>query len=160
MSKKTEKVIVSACLLGIPSRYDGGHSKNDELIRKLSGKVVIAVCPEELGRLATPRPAAEIKGSGDGGCDTQIGTADGASVLDGIARVIDIDGTDVTSNFIKGAEETLRIAMNNQVTRAYLKEKSPSCGVNIIKQKGSDTTGIGVLTALLKKNNIETIGVT
>ncbi len=157
MSKKAEKVIVSSCLLGRPTRYDGGHSKNDDLISKLAGKVVIAVCPEELGGLGTPRPAAEIKGSGDGG--SIIGNTDGASVLDGKARVMNVNSKDTTESFIKGAEETLRIARENLATRAYLKEKSPSCGVTVIKKGNKDCEGSGVTTALLRLNNIETIGI-
>ncbi len=140
-------VIVSACLLGLPTRYDGGDSRNGELIKKLAGKVIIALCPEELGGLPTPRPAAEIK-DGDGSC-----------VLDGTACVKTPCGGDVTANFIKGAKEVLRVAGLNRVARAYLKEKSPSCAVNIIKKHGKDYAGSGVTAELLKRNNIETIGV-
>ncbi len=154
-----ETIIVSACLLGIPSRYDGGDSKNEELISRLAGKVIIAVCPEELGGLPTPRPAAEIKGSDDGVCVTTPGNADGASVLDGMARVVAKDGKEVTKDFIRGAEETLRIAKKNQATQAYLKEKSPSCGVTTIKRGNRDCKGSGVTTELLKRNKIETIGI-
>ncbi len=171
MSEKTETIIVSACLLGIPSRYDGGHSKNDEFIKGLAGKVVIAICPEELGGLPTPRPAAEIKAgdaaknrcvperSENNGCVTTIGSADGASVLDGMAKVMNIDGKEVTENFIKGAEETLQIARKNQATRAYLKEKSPSCGVTTIKSNNKDCKGSGVTAELLRRDKIKTIGV-
>ncbi|VAV84745.1 Uncharacterized protein YbbK [hydrothermal vent metagenome] len=144
----TEAVIVSACLLGLPTRYDGGDSRSNELIKKLAGKVIIAVCPEELGGLSTPRPCSEITGDGTG-----------ADVLDGTACVQTSSGTEVTANFIKGAQEVLRIARLNKVTKAYLKEKSPSCGVKIIKQHGKDYAGSGVTAELLKRNKIETIGV-
>ena len=159
-NKDGKTIIVSACLLGIPTRYDGGDSRNDELISELAGVVVIAICPEELGGLPTPRSAAEIKDNAEGRCAPDGPKApEGAGVLDGTACVVTKDGTDVTSNFIKGAEEVLRIARDNQVTRAYLKEKSPSCGLDLIKKDGNNHEGSGVTTALLKKNNIETIGI-
>ena len=54
------KILVSACLLGIPCRYDGA-GKADPAIEKLrqGGHTLIPVCPEILGGLPTPRPPAE-----------------------------------------------------------------------------------------------------
>jgi len=157
-----ETVIVSSCLLGLPARYDGGDSKSNELIARLSGKVVIAVCPEGLGGLPTPRPAAEIKAGNDNADAPYVPDVrcvpDGSSVLDGSACVTTSCGEDVTASFIRGAEECLSIARINQVSRAYLKEKSPSCGVSIIKKDGTPCAGSGVTAELLKRNNIETTG--
>jgi uncharacterized protein YbbK (DUF523 family) len=143
----SEAIIVSACLLGLPTRYDGGECKDAELISRLGGDIIIALCPEQLGGLSTPRAPSEITGG------------DGTSVLDGTAKVKDAENTDVTEAFIKGAEEVLRIALLNSVSKAYLKEKSPSCGVNLIKKNNKDQKGSGVLAALLKKNNIEVIAI-
>ena len=57
------KILVSACLLGIPCRYDGA-GKADPAIEKLrqGGHTLIPVCPEILGGLPTPRPPAERRG--------------------------------------------------------------------------------------------------
>lgn len=151
-TKKT--VIVSACLLGLPTRYDGGDCRSPELIQQLSGFITIALCPEELGGLTTPRRGAEIS------------EGDGRDVLKDTACVVTtneadagLEQTNVTANFIKGAEEVLRIARLNSVNLAYLKEKSPSCGVNLIKKNREDQKGMGVTAALLKENGIETIGI-
>ena len=59
------KVIMSACLLGVPCRYDGGHSRNETAMHHKKTYQLIPVCPEEAGGLLTPRPPAEIVG-GDG----------------------------------------------------------------------------------------------
>ena len=60
------KVVISACLLGVRCRYDGGHSRNETAMNQTKTYQLIPVCPEESGGLLTPRPPAEIVG-GDGG---------------------------------------------------------------------------------------------
>jgi len=57
--------------------------------------------------------------------------------------VYDEKDRDVTNEFIKGAQATLEIAQNNNIKKAILKSKSPSCGID------------GVSTALLKRQGIE-----
>jgi uncharacterized protein YbbK (DUF523 family) len=66
---------------------------------------------------------------------------------------------DVTSSFIKGAEEVLKIVRLTGARRAVLKENSPSCGVEAIKRDNKTVPGAGVTTALLKKQGIEVKGV-
>ena len=139
----SETVIVSACLLGVNCRYDGGNSLDESLIRQLKNSHVVPVCPEQLGGLPTPRVAAEISGG------------DGFDVLSGLAKVVNIEDEDVSAQFIKGAKETLEIARLIGAKRAYLKEKSPSCGVNLIKREGLEKSGSGVLAALFSKEGIE-----
>lgn len=140
-------VLISACLIGIRSRYDGSDARREELLRELDGITLIPVCPEQLGGLPTPRPKAEIE------------RGDGSWVLDGKSRVIDEDGCDRTASFIKGAEEVLRIAHTVGATRAILKEKSPSCGVRLICREEKEVEGYGVTTALLKRAGVRTEGV-
>ena len=65
---------------------------------------------------------------------------------------------DVTENFIKGAEESLKIAKMFNCSQALLKEGSPSCGCNLIYDgtfTGNKISGRGVTAALFKENNIE-----
>ncbi|AOY76435.1 DUF523 domain-containing protein [Clostridium formicaceticum] len=136
-------ILVSACLLGVNCRYDGTNNKNLELIKLLSEKNIFPVCPEELGELTTPRPPAEIQGR---------------EVLEKKGRVMNTDGQDVTEAFIKGAEETLKLAEENGVTTAILKARSPSCGSGKIYDgsfTGTLTEGDGVTAALLKRKNIK-----
>jgi uncharacterized protein YbbK (DUF523 family) len=144
---KGEAVIVSACLLGIRSRYDGTDSYNEEAAASLKGSIVIPVCPEQLCGLPTPRPEAMIT------------TGDGTTVLQGKALVKDSAGEDVTKRFMKGAEEVLRIARLTGARRAVLKEKSPSCGVKSISRENKTVSGMGVTAALLRSVGIELKGV-
>ncbi len=141
--KTLKPIIVSACLLGIRSRYDGRHALSPKAMRALKGRCVIPVCPEQLGGLPTPRPKACIQG----------GT--GIEVLEGRAIVDDETGTDVTGYFIKGATETLKIAALTGAQEALLKEKSPSCGVSFIRKGRRIVKGRGVCAAILEKNGIK-----
>lgn len=100
-----KNILISACLLGRECRYDGKHSKLDLLNNaKLNW---IPICPEELGNLGTPRPAAEMQSNG---------------------KVITESGEDVSEQFNDGANKSLKIAKENNCKTAILKSKSPSCG--------------------------------
>ena len=112
-------IIVSACLLGENCKYSGGNNKAENVIKYLEGKEYILVCPEQLGKLSTPRDPSEI---------ITEGNKDGNDVLDKNIKVLSNKGVDVTANFIKGAEETLKIAKEHNVKKAILKAGSPSCG--------------------------------
>jgi uncharacterized protein YbbK (DUF523 family) len=148
MEGENSVIIVSACLAGINCKYNGGNNL-DERIKKLvkEGKA-IPVCPEQLGGCPTPRPAAEISG----------GT--GADVLDGKCSVIRKNGEDVTRGFLKGAEETLRIARTAGAREAILKARSPSCGSGTIYDgtfSGRTAEGNGVTAELLLRNGIRVL---
>lgn len=140
-------VIVSACLLGINTRYDGGNAADHELLKSLKDKNIIPVCPEQLGGLSTPRPRSEITNN------------NGKDVLEGRAKVIDERGKDVTANFVKGAEEVLKIARLTGAKEVVLKENSPSCGVNSICRGKARIKGAGVTTALLEKAGMKITGI-
>ncbi len=137
--------LVSACLIGINCRFDGKNSLSERLKEFLDGKEYIPICPEQLGGLPTPRPSCRFYGG------------DGDAVLRGESRLVNSDGVDVTQNFIRGAEESLKIARATKSTHAVLKERSPSCGVNEIYIEDSNARGMGVTAALLKKEGIEII---
>jgi uncharacterized protein YbbK (DUF523 family) len=110
-----EKILVSACLLGVRCRYDGTSRYRPELLARLSGAHLIPVCPEQLGGLTTPRSPCRFEGGS------------GEAVLAGRARLVDDGGADRTENFIRGAEEAARIARELAAGRAVLKAGSPSC---------------------------------
>ena len=132
-------VLVSACLLGVACRYDG-KSKPVESVVKLADKfTLIPFCPEVYGGLTTPRLPSEIVGD----------------------KVLHNDGTDVTAQYKKGAEEALRIAKLYNCKYAILKEKSPSCGKGKIYSGNFDRTlvdGDGITTRLLTENGITVLG--
>ena len=131
-------VLVSACLLGVPCRYDG-QSKRHPLAQKLCRRHrVIPVCGEIFGGLPTPRPPAEICGQ----------------------RVVTRDGTDVTAAYRRGAEAVLELARLTGAEAAVLKERSPSCGSGTIYDgtfTGTLAAGDGVTAELLKANGIKVI---
>jgi len=140
--------ICSACLLGINCNYKGKSKPSGRLIEEFNHGEVFPVCPEVLGGQSIPRPNAEISGGS------------GVDVLEGKARVIEPDGKDVTDEFVKGAEEVLRIAKAIGSKEAIMKQRSPSCGCGQIYDgtfSGNVISGDGVTTALLKKNGIRVI---
>ena len=141
-------LIVSACLAGINCKYNGKNNLDMEIEKLVREGEAIPVCPEQLGGCPTPRPTAEISG----------GT--GAEVLDGKARVVRNNGDDATEEFVRGAEEVLRIAKLSGAKKAVLKSKSPSCGCGIIYDgtfSGKTVEGNGVTAELLLRNGIEVV---
>ena len=141
-------ILVSACLLGVRCRHDGRDRFEPGLRERAGpGAVLVPVCPEELGGLGTPRPAAElVGGSGD-------------AVLDGRARVIDATGRDVTAAFLDGARRSLAIARAAGASEAWLTERSPSCGCSATHVGGSVVPGQGVAAALLSREGLRTQGI-
>jgi uncharacterized protein YbbK (DUF523 family) len=123
--------IVSLCLVGISCRYTGQDCLVEKVKRLVEKKEAIPLCPEQLGGLPTPRSPAEIKGG------------KGEDVLKGRARVVNREGVEVTAQFIKGAEEVLKLARLVGAKRAILKRRSSSCGRE------------GVTAALLRREGIE-----
>ncbi len=149
MSKK--KILVSACLLGEKCRFDGCSCTNDDLINDLESVELIPVCPEEMGGLSTPRPRARIVGDKD--------DADGHDVVKGEAKVITHEGNDVTSEYLKGGERTLKAAEASGAGLAILKSNSPSCGCGKIFTQDFESLkqGDGTTTAILKKAGIKVV---
>ena len=130
--------LCSACLLGLNTRSSGNNKRNDKLIELAKTEVLIPVCPEQLGGLTTPREPSERKDN----------------------RVFMKSGKDVTENFMKGAEEVLKIAKLFNIKEAVMKQKSSSCGCGRIFDgtfSGKLIEGNGVTTELLKKNGIKVI---
>ncbi len=134
-----EKLLISACLLGVSCRYDG-KSKPMKDIEKLMEKYeLIPVCAEIFGGLSTPRVPAEISGE----------------------KVITKDGRDVTEEYTRGAEEVLRLGKLFGAKKALLKERSPSCGSGIIhngKFDGGLVPGFGKTAELLLAEGFEVFG--
>lgn len=145
--EKKPDVLVSACLLGERTRYDGKEiACASPVLRqwRLEGRM-ISFCPEAAGGLPIPRPASEITGG------------DGNGVLARTARVVDTTGRDVSDAFLKGAEMALKLVEENGVRLAVLKSNSPSCGNDGVYDgsfSGTLRSGPGVTAALLERNGI------
>lgn len=118
-----EPILVSACLIGEPVRYNGAHKQVGHAIfqRWQAEGRLIPVCPEVAGGLPVPRPPAEM-----------VGGAGGARVLQRLARVVDPQGNDVSEYFLRGAEAAVTLARLHGIRMAVLKEGSPSCGSGYI----------------------------
>ena len=132
------KYVVSACLLGDNCKYNGGNNYNENVCKFLSNKEYIKVCPECLGGLSIPRLPSEIIGD----------------------KVINSSNIDVTLNYKKGAEETLKICQNENINCAIMKSRSPSCGCGKIydgtfSKKLVD--GDGITVRLLKEHEIKVL---
>ena len=132
-------VLVSACLLGEPCRYDGRSVPSEAVIEMAHRCKLVPVCPEVLGGLPTPRNPSEIQTDG---------------------RVLDAAGIDRTAAFEVGAREALCLARDHGCMRAILKENSPSCGVRRVYDgtfSGTLVPGMGKTAALLAASGIEVL---
>lgn len=104
------KYAVSSCLLGINCKYSGGNNRCEALIQFLKDKDYIAVCPEVLGGLPTPRPCVELKEG----------------------RAINDRSEDVTKEFKLGAGMAVSLIQEHQVDLVITQPRSPSCGAGRI----------------------------
>lgn len=140
--------LVSACLLGIRCGWRGNSSVSDKVVKLMQQEFLIPVCPEQLGGLPTPRSSQEIQ---DG---------DGEGVLNRKSWVVNSEGKDVTAQFVRGAEETLKIAGLFGIKEFIGKSGSPSCGCGSIYDGSfseESTSGNGVTAALLQRHGIRLI---
>ena len=103
-----EKLLISACLAGENCKYSGGNNFiGEEMLASLKDKYeLVSVCPEVMGGLSVPRIPCERIGG----------------------KVMNERGEDVTAQFKTGAELTANICESQDIKKALLKEKSPSCG--------------------------------
>ena len=143
------KVLISSCMLGLPTRYSGEDKKNKQLIQLLTKENIdfIPLCSEQLGGLCTPREPQEIEPG-----------KTAKDVIDGKAKVLTESGKNVTTSFLKGANIILDFCKEFNIKIAILEERSPSCGVTKVyngKFDGKLISGRGVLTQLLIQNDIK-----
>lgn len=139
-------ILISSCLVGLNTRYDGKNNNVDKLVQLVNDGKAIFICPEQSGGLATLRVPAEI----------EYGKT-AADVLNGNAKVLSKDGLDVTHQFVKGAEETLKLCKKLDIKTVILKEKSPSCGSTKTYDgsfTGNKIVGHGITAELLMENGI------
>lgn len=128
------KVVVSRCLLGENCKYSGGNNYNQAVIDFVKDKEVIAVCPEMLAVNKAPRNPMEIVNG----------------------RLVDCEGNDVDDIMQIGIEKTLQM-IEDDVTLAVLKAKSPTCGNREIYDGTFSHTvinGAGKLAERLIERNI------
>lgn len=130
--------LCSACLLGIKCRYDSSSTLNKKVVALSRKEILIPVCPEQIGGLPTLREPAEQRNG----------------------KVFTKSGKDVTENFLKGAEQVLKIAKLLGIKETIFKQKSPSCGCGKIYDgtfSNKLIKGNGITTELLKKNKVKVV---
>ncbi|WP_439616570.1 DUF523 domain-containing protein [Shinella sp.] len=142
------KILISACLAGLPVRYNGSAKPllHDAVDRWRSEGRLVTLCPELASGFQVPRPPAEIEAG-----------RDGDDVLDGRARVLEVSGGDVSAAYIDGARIALDVARENGCLHALLIDGCPSCGSGFVYDgsfSGIKHAGQGVTAALLRRNGI------
>jgi len=144
-------VVVSACLLGEPVGYDGSAFPSDPVQALCALPCVRAVpfCPETHA-MGVPRRWMTIHGG------------DGFAVLDGTAKVVNVDGRDLSDHFRLGAQAMLTLARSEGARLAILTDISPSCGSTVIYdgEKQPETayrSGTGVTAALLRRYGLAVV---
>ena len=144
---RNEPILVSACLLGLPTRYDGQCKHSQAVIDFLQREnlLPIPVCPEQLAGLTTPRDKTFF----------QAGT--GVDVVAGNGSVISLNGEPMNEIFLLGAKLVFQIGEICNCRRALLKERSPSCGVHQIHLQDNIVSGRGVTTAFLINKGFDVI---
>ena len=133
----TGRVLVSACLLGRPVRYDGRAKRSDDVVlaRWTREGRVVPLCPEVAAGLPTPRPPAEIRAG----------------------RVVERDGRDVTDLYERGARITVETARRAGCRHALLTDGSPSCGSTFRYDgtfEGGRVGGEGLVAAALRRAGV------
>lgn len=134
------KIAVSACLLGINCKYNGGNNYSEKVAALSSDNEIIPVCPEVLGGLPTPREPSEIVNG----------------------EVKHKNGESVDDKFRKGADSALDIVKKKHVELVVLQSRSPSCGTKEVYDGTFSNRlipGEGVFARLLRENNIRTVDV-
>lgn len=135
-------ILVSACLVGINCKYNGGNNYNEKIFNLVKQGKAIPICPEQLGGLQTPRNPAEVK------------------IINDKRYVMNNKDVDVTEKFEKGAKEVLELAKKLNIKKAILKSRSPSCGIGKIYSGNFDKKLVdrnGILAEMLLENDIEVI---
>lgn len=129
------RILVSACLLGLPCRYDGKATPCEAVLALRGKHELLPFCPEIYGGLTTPRMPAEIEHG----------------------RVRNTLGEDLTHAYQAGAAQALSLVRLLGCDAAILMERSPSCGVHTVYDGSFTRTlipGQGVTAALLASNGI------
>ena len=136
-----EKILISACLVGDNTRFDGGNNLLPNLPELNEFYDLVPFCPEVQGGLATPRQPAEIR---RGIVRTEL-------------------GVDLTQYYIEGAKKAYSLCRFLGIHTAVLKENSPSCGVHKIHNGNFDgklIDGMGITAAYLKSKGIRVLSET
>jgi len=104
---------ISACLLGLQVRYDGGHKRSDLLADVLASRLKwVPVCPEEECGLGVPREPMRLEGSPHA------------------PRLVTIESrVDLTERMLRWARLRVGQLEGQKLAGFVFKCRSPSCGL-------------------------------
>ena len=135
------RVGISACLLGEPVRYDGGHKRDGYIVETLGPYFQwVPVCPEvELG-LGTPREPIRLEEDG------------------GTVRLVSTESRqDITKQMRRYARRRVEDVIREEISGYLLKSRSPSCGLQRVKvyhgRGAPRKRGIGLFAAELLRRS-------
>lgn len=148
-------VLVSACLAGLPCRYDGLATPHPQVLRLAAEGRILPVCPEQLGGLPTPRPPVELRPREEEmeACAERDHVAQ-KPAPETTRRACTADGVDLSVPFARGVAAVCELARQCGCREAILKSRSPSCGVHEIYDgsfQNRRVTGQGLLAEALAK---------
>ncbi len=117
MTEPPIRIGVSACLLGWKVRYDGGHKRNDVLMKTLGRRIEwVPVCPEVEMGLGTPRNKLRlVRAGGD------------------VRLVMPRTGEDYSAQMRAYARRRVEQLTRQGICGYVLKKNSPSCGAEKVK---------------------------
>jgi uncharacterized protein YbbK (DUF523 family) len=123
MAEERPRIGISACLLGAPVRYDGGHKRDGVLVETVGRYVEwVPVCPEEEAGFGTPREPMRLQAS-----DPRRGDRRGGR--ESVSLVVIRTGEDVTARLYELAERRAGELARAGLSGFILKKDSPSCGI-------------------------------
>ena len=126
------RIGVSACLIGQPVRFDGGH-KHDRYLTDTLGQYLdfVPVCPEVESGFSAPRETIRLVGNPEA---PRLVTA--------------CTGIDHTDRMLSWAEKRVRELEAENLCGFIFKSRSPSCGlmqVKVYTPKGmTEKKGVGL----------------
>ena len=132
------KILISACLLGENSKYNGGNNYNSAVVAYVKGKDVLTICPEMMAGMGCPRTPIEI--------------------VDGV--LMDRNGNNVDSSMREAVAKAMELISKEDIQCAILQSRSPTFGVNEVYDgsfSGKLIPGSGVLTQALKDEGYQVI---
>lgn len=103
-------ILVSACLLGVNCKYNGGNNLSNKVVELEKENTVFEICPEVLAGMSIPRESVEIK--------------------NGV--VTSMCGKNLDLEYRKGVEIAVDMIKDKNIDCAILQSRSPTCGVNQI----------------------------
>ena len=115
---------VSACLLGLPTRYDGTGKPEESIISMQSEHRLLAFCPECGCMLGVPRPKIHL-----------------ALQNNAVRLFRESDRTDLTEVMELFAVNEIRRLLFSGVTGFIVKSRSPSCGLTDTPLAGGEPGG-------------------